>query len=271
MASDKPGHQAIFITVRRAHVGIALALLALSQRGRLRSAHPLRGFGPARTMDGFGQARSSGHLHYGSPEPRRDCARFARAVPEGGASTRSLLRGLGSACTADGFGQARPSCHLHYGSRNHVGIALALLALSQRGMLQREVRFAALGRHVRRMASGKPGHHAIFITVRRNHVGIALALLALSRRGRLRSAHPLRGFGNKGKGRSPSGLGRGLCPCYPAARGRSAEREGFEPPLPLRVKRFSRPPHSTALPPLQKDAGQWAAKLPDAPKRKSPP
>ncbi len=30
-----------------------------------------------------------------------------------------------------------------------------------------------------------------------------------------------------------------------------AEREGFEPPLPLRVKRFSRPPHSTALPPLQ--------------------
>ena len=29
-----------------------------------------------------------------------------------------------------------------------------------------------------------------------------------------------------------------------------AEREGFEPPLPFRVKRFSRPPHSTALPPL---------------------
>ena len=38
----------------------------------------------------------------------------------------------------------------------------------------------------------------------------------------------------------------------PRWHGRSlAEREGFEPPLPLRVKRFSRPPHSTALPPLQ--------------------
>ena len=38
----------------------------------------------------------------------------------------------------------------------------------------------------------------------------------------------------------------------PLARGlHLAEREGFEPPLPLRVKRFSRPPHSTALPPLR--------------------
>ena len=36
-----------------------------------------------------------------------------------------------------------------------------------------------------------------------------------------------------------------------AVRAALAEREGFEPPLPLRVKRFSRPPHSTALPPLQ--------------------
>lgn len=34
-----------------------------------------------------------------------------------------------------------------------------------------------------------------------------------------------------------------------------AEEEGFEPSLPgLRVKRFSRPPHSTALPPLR---GDW--------------
>ena len=33
-----------------------------------------------------------------------------------------------------------------------------------------------------------------------------------------------------------------------------AEEEGFEPSLPgLRVKRFSRPPHSTALPPLRDD------------------
>ena len=36
-----------------------------------------------------------------------------------------------------------------------------------------------------------------------------------------------------------------------ALRRPKAEREGFEPPLPLRVKRFSRPPRSTALPPLQ--------------------
>ncbi len=36
----------------------------------------------------------------------------------------------------------------------------------------------------------------------------------------------------------------------PAARAALAEREGFEPPLPVKVKRFSRPPHSTALPPL---------------------
>ena len=33
-----------------------------------------------------------------------------------------------------------------------------------------------------------------------------------------------------------------------------AEEEGFEPSLPgLRVKRFSRPPHSTTLPPLRMD------------------
>lgn len=36
-----------------------------------------------------------------------------------------------------------------------------------------------------------------------------------------------------------------------ATRRTLAEREGFEPPLPLQVKRFSRPPHSTALPPLR--------------------
>src|SRR5580698_5229807 len=29
------------------------------------------------------------------------------------------------------------------------------------------------------------------------------------------------------------------------------EREGFEPSKPAKVQRFSRPPHSTALPPLQ--------------------
>ena len=29
-----------------------------------------------------------------------------------------------------------------------------------------------------------------------------------------------------------------------------AEREGFEPPLPVKAKRFSRPPRSTTLPPL---------------------
>ena len=31
----------------------------------------------------------------------------------------------------------------------------------------------------------------------------------------------------------------------------SAEREGFEPPVPLRVHRFSRPAHSTTLTSLQ--------------------
>ena len=34
---------------------------------------------------------------------------------------------------------------------------------------------------------------------------------------------------------------------------RLAEREGFEPSLPLRVNRFSRPTHSTTLPPLRID------------------
>ena len=40
-----------------------------------------------------------------------------------------------------------------------------------------------------------------------------------------------------------------------------AEEEGFEPSLPgLRVKRFSRPPHSTTLPPLRKgDAAPFGA------------
>ncbi len=37
-----------------------------------------------------------------------------------------------------------------------------------------------------------------------------------------------------------------------ASSGKLAEEEGFEPSLPgLRVKRFSRPPHSTTLPPLR--------------------
>ena len=34
-----------------------------------------------------------------------------------------------------------------------------------------------------------------------------------------------------------------------------AERDGFEPSLPLRVNRFSRPAHSTTLPPLQSNTG----------------
>jgi hypothetical protein len=33
-----------------------------------------------------------------------------------------------------------------------------------------------------------------------------------------------------------------------------AEREGFEPSIPLRVYRFSRPTHSTTLPPLRMPA-----------------
>ena len=34
-----------------------------------------------------------------------------------------------------------------------------------------------------------------------------------------------------------------------------AEREGFEPSEPLRAQRFSRPPHSTTLPPLRTPSG----------------
>src|SRR5690606_35243766 len=37
----------------------------------------------------------------------------------------------------------------------------------------------------------------------------------------------------------------------PLAERRSAEGEGFEPPVPARARRFSRPVHSTALPPLR--------------------
>jgi site-specific DNA recombinase len=37
----------------------------------------------------------------------------------------------------------------------------------------------------------------------------------------------------------------------------SAEREGFEPPVPLRVQQFSRLPHSTALPSLRKVAQRY--------------
>ena len=33
----------------------------------------------------------------------------------------------------------------------------------------------------------------------------------------------------------------------------TAEREGFEPSMPLRAYRFSRPTHSTTLPPLRAD------------------
>src|SRR5690606_10959431 len=40
----------------------------------------------------------------------------------------------------------------------------------------------------------------------------------------------------------------------PAHAVAQAEREGIEPPLPSRVKRFPRPPHSTALPPLRSGA-----------------
>src|SRR5690606_15651858 len=36
----------------------------------------------------------------------------------------------------------------------------------------------------------------------------------------------------------------------PLAERRSAEGEGFEPPVPARARRFSRPVQSTALPPL---------------------
>src|SRR3990167_9470654 len=39
--------------------------------------------------------------------------------------------------------------------------------------------------------------------------------------------------------------------------GKLAEEEGFEPPEPLRAQRFSRPPHSTALPLLRSDRCLW--------------
>ena len=40
-------------------------------------------------------------------------------------------------------------------------------------------------------------------------------------------------------------------PLYPLSYRRLAEREGFEPPEGINPQRFSRPPHSTTLPPLQ--------------------
>src|SRR5438093_13393808 len=55
--------------------------------------------------------------------------------------------------------------------------------------------------------------------------------------------------------------GRAWLPCVelpePARRAKSAEGVGFEPTEALRLQRFSRPPHSTALPPLRgsNDAG----------------
>ena len=43
----------------------------------------------------------------------------------------------------------------------------------------------------------------------------------------------------------------GLCGFFGSWRGHAvAERVGFEPTIPLRAYRFSRPAHSTALPPL---------------------
>ena len=47
-------------------------------------------------------------------------------------------------------------------------------------------------------------------------------------------------------------LGQTLENLVPARAGSIlAEREGFEPSIPLRVYRFSRPTHSTTLPPLR--------------------
>ena len=49
------------------------------------------------------------------------------------------------------------------------------------------------------------------------------------------------------------------------ARSVLAEEGGFEPPLPgLQVKRFSRPPHSTALPPLREVHSGMVTGLPAA-------
>ena len=42
-------------------------------------------------------------------------------------------------------------------------------------------------------------------------------------------------------------------PWYTVNRNKVAEGEGFEPPEPLLVQRFSRPPHSTTLPPFRKE------------------
>ena len=41
-----------------------------------------------------------------------------------------------------------------------------------------------------------------------------------------------------------------------------AEREGFEPSVPLRIQRFSRPPHSTALASLHSNKSKEGVGLP---------
>ena len=66
------------------------------------------------------------------------------------------------------------------------------------------------------------------------------ALLILGARAGVKKA--LRRGAHDGMKKAPGG----------ASSGKLAEEEGFEPSLPgLRVKRFSRPPHSTTLPPLR--------------------
>jgi hypothetical protein len=60
-------------------------------------------------------------------------------------------------------------------------------------------------------------------------------------------------------GGQPSHAGVSSLACQPklahkSGERRLAEREGFEPPVPFRVQRFSRPPPSTTRPPLPHEA-----------------
>ncbi len=83
--------------------------------------------------------------------------------------------------------------------------------------------------------------------------GLATACAA-PLRGNLRSAHLRFAPSNPGSHPSLDGPPAVVVPSSFVNRNakmKMAEREGFEPPGPLRAQRFSRPPQSTTLPPLQ--------------------
>ena len=68
--------------------------------------------------------------------------------------------------------------------------------------------------------------------------------------GHCRAQVAARGDGDRTR-KDTAYAGRTLC------LAQRAEGEGFEPSSGVNPKRFSRPPHSTALPPLPREAGRY--------------